>query len=69
MEEYKTSILKILSNATEPLDVENVRAKAKIGNWNTAMHHLLELLIQSKIYGQKTSHGWIFWIEKNGTNK
>ena len=58
---YKEKILNILSGAALPLDVENVRVKAGIKNWQTAHKHLLQLVIENKISGQKTSHGWIFW--------
>jgi hypothetical protein len=58
---YKETILRVLNEASMPLDVENIRARANIKNWQTAHKHLLELLVDKKISGQKTSHGWIFW--------
>jgi len=61
MNEYRTSILEILGQATQPLDVEKIRVQAGIGNWQTALKHLLELKIEGKIKGQKTSKSWIFW--------
>ncbi|MEM3506073.1 MAG: hypothetical protein QW589_01415 [Candidatus Bathyarchaeia archaeon] len=66
MEDYKKRILKILSSANEPLDVEKIRRRAKIGHWNACLHHLLELYILGKIEGRKTSKSWIFWIKKGG---
>lgn len=65
--EYKTTILEILERATEPLDVEKIRIAACIGNWQTALKHLLELKIQGEIEGRKTSKSWIFWRKKAKT--
>ena len=61
MRDYEEKILNFLSNTTEPTDVEKIRKACRIGNWNTALKHCLELLIQGRILGQKTSKGWIFW--------
>ncbi len=57
----KEKILAFLSEMTQPVDVEKIRKSCGIGNWNTALKHCLELLIQRKIKGQKTSKSWIFW--------
>jgi hypothetical protein len=32
-----------------------------IGHWNTALNHCLELMLEGKIKGAKTSKGWVFW--------
>jgi len=62
MEEgYEEKILAFLSEAAEPVDVEKIRVACNIGNWNTALKHCLELLIQGKVRGQKTSKSWVFW--------
>jgi len=61
---YEEKILAFLNETTEPLDVEKIRTFCGIGNWNTALKHCLELLIQGKIRGQKTSKGWIFWTHQ-----
>lgn len=61
-ENYQEKILTLLGQATQPTDVEKIRAACGIGNWNTALTHCLELLVQGKIQGQKTSKGWTFWI-------
>jgi len=60
---YEEKIVSFLSEATEPVDVEKIRVSCGIGNWNTALKHCLELLIQGRISGQKTSKSWIFWIK------
>jgi len=60
---YKPAILGILKEAIEPMDVEKIRLKAKIGNWQTTLKHLLELLIEGEINGEKTSKSWIFWAK------
>jgi predicted Zn-ribbon and HTH transcriptional regulator len=59
---YQEKILKVLAEATEPLDIEKIRVAVGIGNWNTALKHCLELLLAKKIQGQKTSKSWIFWV-------
>jgi len=41
---------------------KKIRLSCKIGNWQTALKHCLELLLQEKIAGQRTSRGWIFWV-------
>ncbi|MEM2129144.1 MAG: hypothetical protein QXZ70_00950 [Candidatus Bathyarchaeia archaeon] len=61
-ENYQEKILALLSKAVQPIDVEKIRVACGIGNWNTALTHCLELLVQGKIQGQKTSKGWTFWI-------
>lgn len=61
--DYPEKIIKILTEATEPLDIEKIRVGAGIGNWNTALKHCLELLLAKKIQGQKTSKSWIFWVD------
>jgi len=60
--DYKEKISEYLKKAAEPADVEKIRTACGIGNWNTALKHLLELYSQSTIQGQKTSKGWVFWI-------
>ena len=62
MNEYKTKILNFLRDSNQPVDVEKTRVACGIGNWNTALKHCLELLLQGRIKGQKTSKGWVFWI-------
>jgi hypothetical protein len=63
MEQIKNKIIKCLAKTETPQGVENIRVACNIGNWNTALKHCLELLIQEKINGQKTSKSWIFWID------
>jgi hypothetical protein len=65
MDEIKNRITNCLKTAKIPQGVENIRVNCKIGNWNTALKHCLELLLQETISGQKTSKGWIFWVENN----
>jgi hypothetical protein len=54
----------LLRKATEPMDVAKIRSSCNIGNWNTAMKHCLELMLDGKINGQRTSKGWIFWSKQ-----
>jgi hypothetical protein len=60
--DYKEKILKTLQNATQPLDIERIRTEGGIGNWNTALKHCLELLVEKKVNGVKTSKSWVFWV-------
>jgi len=64
MEENKQHILTCIESSKLPLGVENIRTAAKIGNWNTALKHCLELFVDGKINGQRTSKGWIFWPKR-----
>ena len=64
MNAYKNQILEVLRQADRPMDVNKIREAAGIGNWNTALKHLLELMLQGVIVGQKTSKSWVFWIDK-----
>ena len=59
--DYKQKILEYLKKAAEPADVEKIRTSCGIGNWNTALKHLLELHSQGSIQGQRTTKGWVFW--------
>lgn len=63
-ERYKEQIYNFLMTCTEPTDIEKIRLACKIGNWNTALKHCLELMLTKQIEGKKTSRGWIFWINK-----
>ncbi len=65
MNQHTENILTFLNGTTEPIDVEKIRVVCQIGNWNTALTHCLDLLLQEKIHGQKTSKGWVFWSRQN----
>lgn len=58
---YSEKIMKVLERASQPLDIEKIRIESCIGNWNTALKHCLELVLENKISGVKTSKSWIFW--------
>jgi len=60
--DYKKAILQFLKESTQPMDVEKIRVACKIGNWQTALKHCLELQIEGKIQGIKSSKSWTFWI-------
>ncbi|MCR3906996.1 MAG: hypothetical protein NUK62_08245 [Tenericutes bacterium] len=62
MEQIKDRIINCLRTTKVPQGVENIRVACNIGNWNTALKHCLELVLQEKINGQKKSKSWIFWI-------
>jgi hypothetical protein len=61
-EKYKERIPAFLTKTKAPMDVEKTRVACKIGNWNTALKHCLELFVEGKIKGQKTSKSWVFWV-------
>lgn len=60
---YKDKIRDVLLESTMPMDVENVRQRTGLKNWESTKAILLELVIQGAIAGQKTTKGWIFWIK------
>ena len=60
---YRTKIIEVLEQSTQPMDPENIRVQAGIANWQTALKHLLELKIEGKIEGIKTSKSWVFWMK------
>ena len=64
MKTHDQKIIEFLNNATEPVDIEKIRKACEIGNWNTALTHCLQLLIQGKIKGQKTTKSWVFWTRQ-----
>lgn len=64
MNAYKKAITDVLVTKDQPVHVETVRIAVGIGNWNTCLRHLLELFIDGKIRGVKTTRGWIFWLDK-----
>jgi hypothetical protein len=55
-------VVNVLSEAKMPMDVENVRLKTGLKNWESTKSILLELVIQGRIFGQRTTKGWIFWL-------
>lgn len=64
MKDYKERIMAFLNEATQPADMEKIRVACKIGNWNTALKHCLELYSQGLVRGQKTTKGWVFWTHE-----
>jgi hypothetical protein len=49
-----------LRTRDRPTDVEKIRRSAGFSHWNAALTHLLQLYIDGKIDGQKTSKSWVF---------
>ena len=58
-------VVQALSEAKMPMDVENIRLKTGLKNWESTKSILLELVLQGTILGQKTSRGWIFWAHSH----
>jgi hypothetical protein len=55
-------IREVLKESEIPMDVENVRLKAGLKNWESTKSILLEMVLQGSILGQKTTKSWIFWV-------
>jgi len=60
---YGNRAIEVLKAAEMPLDIENVRRRAGIRNWQTAKALLFELLAKGSVSAIKTSKSWVFWIE------
>ena len=60
-------ILHVLSGATIPMDVENVRIKSGLKTWESTKALLLELVVEGIISGQKTTKSWVFWVDHRDT--
>jgi hypothetical protein len=60
-------ILHVLSGAAIPMDVENVRIKSGLKNWESTKALLLELVVEGLISGQKTTKSWVFWVDHRDT--
>jgi hypothetical protein len=44
-----------------PTDVENLRKKVGLKNWESTKALTIELFAEGKIAGAKTTRGWLFW--------
>jgi hypothetical protein len=60
MNRRERRILSFLRTRDRPTDVEKIRRSAGFSHWNAALTHLLQLYIDGKIDGQKTSKSWVF---------
>jgi hypothetical protein len=58
----KERVREVLKESPIPMDVENVRLRAGLKNWESTKAILLEMVLQGSILGQKTTKSWIFWI-------
>ncbi len=63
----RDKILHVLSGAPIPMDVENVRIKSGLKNWESTKALLLELVVEGLISGQKTTKSWVFWVDHTDT--
>jgi hypothetical protein len=62
---YKDKIRDVLAESTMPMDVENVRQRSGLKNWESTKAILLEMVLLGAIAGQQTTKGWIFWVKPN----
>ena len=60
---YKDKIGDVLAESTMPMDVENVRQRTGLKNWESTKAILLEMVLLGAIAGQQTTKGWIFWVK------
>jgi hypothetical protein len=58
----REKIRDVLKESQIPMDVENVRLRAGLKNWESTKAILLEMVLQGSILGQKTTKSWIFWV-------
>jgi hypothetical protein len=58
----KERVREVLRESPIPMDVENVRLRAGLKNWESTKAILLEMVLQGSILGQKTTKSWIFWV-------
>ena len=58
----KERVREVLKEPPIPMDVENVRLRAGLKNWESTKAILLEMVLQGSILGQKTTKSWIFWV-------
>ncbi|MGD0175550.1 MAG: hypothetical protein ABSC50_01850 [Candidatus Bathyarchaeia archaeon] len=61
---HHQKIVEVLADAKMPMDVENVRLQTGLKNWESTKSILLELVLQGSIAGEKTTKGWIFWLDR-----
>lgn len=61
-------IMEVLEEAVMPMDVENIRIRAGLKNWESTKAILLEMVLQGTIIGQKTTKSWIFWVSSMAAN-
>ena len=60
---HQQRIVEVLADAKMPMDVENVRMQTGLKNWESTKSILLEMVLQGSIAGEKTTKGWIFWLD------
>ena len=61
------SIVEYLMTRPYPVGVAEVAHTVGVKNWSSALATLLELVIEDKIQGIKTSHGWYFTAKKEAS--
>lgn len=59
-------IIEYLSTQKEPQAIETIRVNTGISHWSITLAHCLELVVEKRIKGMKTSKSWVFWVEKKG---
>ena len=58
------TLLKLLEKTSMPFSIKYVARHLNVG-WGTARAMLLELVVDGKVAGQKTTKSWIFWLPRS----
>lgn len=63
LSDSKQRALEVVKGADEPVDVQQVADDLNVA-WATARALLLQLLVDKKIRGMHTGHGWLFFVPR-----
>ena len=58
--DIRTLVCEVVTASNRPIDPENISKNIGVA-WATALKYAMELVIEGKITGIRTSKGWIFW--------
>ena len=61
LSEWKDRALEVMKQADGPIGVQEVADDLNVA-WATARALLLQLLVDKKIQGMRTGHGWLFFV-------
>ncbi len=63
MKSNKDKVIEYLEACTEPQGIQTIQKGTGISHWNATLSICLELMVQGKIKGTKTSKSWVFWVD------
>ena len=64
----REKIMQVLENSPVPMDVENVRLRAGMKNWESTKSILLEMALLGSVRAEKESRSWKFWVDDESSN-